>query len=359
MKKILFTAHSLGLGGIETSLVSLLKNIDYSKYNITLLLEEAKGDFFSEIPDTVKILEYKTNNSRNIIYRKICNRLKLIKWKIKLKHKYDFSACYATYYKVGASLALAASKNNAIWIHNNYYTLYEKNKEKMIAYLNSIMINKFKKIIFVSKESLNDTCSNYPLLQDRAILCNNFIDYNKILKLSKEKIDLHFTEKVFVNVGRHDEKQKKIHRIIGSTLKLKNQGYKFKVLLIGSGSDTDDYKKCVKEYGLDDYIIFMGFQKNPYPYIKMSDAVLLSSDYEGYPVVFIETMILNKPLISTKVSDYDDLDGVYGIFNETSYQGVYDGMKKFLDDGFIIKEKFDYKKFNFDIMDILENKIFK
>jgi len=358
MKKILFVAHSLGLGGIETALISLLKNIDYKKYDVTLILEEKKGEFLNDVPASVKILEYNTSKSNNIIKRKICNRLKLIFWKLKLKNRYDFSASYATYYEVGSKLALAASKNSAIWIHNNYYTLYNKNKDDMKKYLDTLMITKFKKMVFVSKESLTDICLNYPELKNKAIFCNNFIDYNKILELSKEKIDLHYDVPVLVNVGRHDEKQKKIHRIIGSALKLKNKGYKFKILLIGSGKDTEEYKKCVKEYNLEEYIIFLGFKKNPYPYIKSSDAVLLSSDYEGYPVVFIETLILNKPIISTKVSDYHELDGKYGIFEEISYDGVYKAMKKFLDEGFEIEKTFDYKKFNEDILKVLENEIF-
>ena len=37
-KNILITAYSLDLGGIETSLINLLKNIDYKNYDVTLIL---------------------------------------------------------------------------------------------------------------------------------------------------------------------------------------------------------------------------------------------------------------------------------------------------------------------------------
>ena len=46
-KKILFTAYSLDIGGIESALVNMLKILDYSKYDVTLLLEKKEGIFIS------------------------------------------------------------------------------------------------------------------------------------------------------------------------------------------------------------------------------------------------------------------------------------------------------------------------
>ena len=83
--------------------------------------------------------------------------------------------------------------------------------------------------------------------------------------------------------------------------------------------------------------------------MKEADALLLSSDYEGYPVVFIESMILDLPIVSTKISDYKNLEGKFGIFKENSGDGVYEAMNEFLSKGFSNKEKFNYLEFNDDI----------
>ena len=61
--------------------------------------------------------------------------------------------------------------------------------------------------------------------------------------------------------------------------------------------------KYVEENKLTDRIIFLGNKKNPYPYFKMADYVILTSLNEGYPVVFQEAMILDKKIITTDVSD--------------------------------------------------------
>lgn len=347
-KKLLFTAYSLGLGGIEKALVNLLNRLDYKKYDVTLILEKKEGIFLEQIPKEVKVLEYKISDNKIVILRKIYNRLKLLKWQSQLKNKYDFSCSFCTYSIPGAYLALAASSNNALWMHGNYYILY---KEKMVNFLDGIMAKKFKKIVFVSQENKRDVCAHYEGIEDKAMVCNNYIDGENILTKAQEKVDYVKQDGVplFVNVGRHDEQQKKLSRIIEASARLKKEKYKFKILFIGDGPDTERYKEQVKEANLSDNILFLGRKSNPYPYYKMSDAVLLASDYEGFPVVFLEAMIMNKVILSTKVSDWEDLDSQNGLFCDFSTEAVYEMMKGYLDKGFVIKKKFDYIEYNKDI----------
>lgn len=355
-KKILFTAYSLGLGGIEKALVNLLNNPIMKNYDVTLILEKKEGIFLEMIPDNVRILEYKISNSSNVLYRKLYNRMKLLKWKLSLYHKFDFSCSFSTYSIPGAHLALSASKNNTLWMHANYYITYGKNQEKMADFLNSVKAYKFNRVVFVSSENMRDVTKHYPKICHRSIVCNNLIDYKNILNLSKEKVD--FKRKkitTFVNVGRHEEYQKRLSRIIKATHKLKEEGYKFQILFIGDGPDTEKYQKMVCDLDVEKYIIFLGRKQNPYPYFNLADAVLLSSEYEGYPVVFLESMVLNKPIISTKVSDYESLENKNGIFVDCNTESVYQGMKKFLDEQFKIVDKFQPEIFNQQI----EEKIIK
>lgn len=58
MKKILISAKSLKIGGIEKSLVNLINYLLENSYKITLVLEEKDGDLLKEIDDKVKIITY-------------------------------------------------------------------------------------------------------------------------------------------------------------------------------------------------------------------------------------------------------------------------------------------------------------
>ena len=94
----------------------------------------------------------------------------------------------------------------------------------------------------------------------------------------------------------------------------------------------------------------MGRKQNPYPYYKIADCIILTSDYEGYPVVFMESKILNKPIITTKVSDYQEIDKNYGIVVNKDIDEITKAMEQIINNGFNIKEKFDYEKYNNTIL---------
>ena len=351
MKKILFTAYDLNVGGIEKALVTLLNKLN--DYDITLVLEHKEGIFLNLIPKNIKVIEYKVSTSKFTIFRKIYNRLKLILFTRKIKNKYAFSCSFATYSIPGAHIALAASSNNCLYLHANYYVLYNNDAKKMSEFLDSVMIKRFKKLVYVSKENMLSITSHYNNISEKGIVCNNLIDDDMINKLSYKEINEKFDGITFVNIGRHDEKQKQLINLFNATKKLTLESYKFRLYLIGDGPDTKMYKDFVSKNNLDNNIIFLGRKENPYPYFKKASATVLSSKYEGYPVVFLEAMTLNCPIISTKVSDWKELDREYGIFDDN----IYNAMKEFLDHGFIIKKKFDAKRYNDDILNKIKELI--
>ena len=110
MKKLLFSAYSLEIGGIEKALVTLLNKLQEKGYEITLVLEKKEGIFLEEVNPQISIITYTPNNNKNIIKRKIINLIKQLKFIIKYKNKFDFSASFATYSNSGAFVARTASK---------------------------------------------------------------------------------------------------------------------------------------------------------------------------------------------------------------------------------------------------------
>lgn len=356
MKKLLFAAVDMQVGGIETALLTLLNYlVNTNKYNITLVLEEKQGIFLEQLDSRIKIVQYKPSNFNNIIVRKSVNFIKRLNFILKFKNKFDFSASFATYSKMASFVARKASHNSALWGHANYLALYKGDQEKVKDFFDNLHYDEFKHIVFVANEAKETFLKIYPDMKCKTMVCNNLIDYEKIIKLSNEKIEEEKDTYTFVNVGRHEERQKKLTRIIEASKKLKDENIKFKILLIGDGEDTLIYKDKVKELGLQEQIKFLGVKNNPYPYIKMADSVILSSDYEGYPVVFIEALILNKPLITTDVSDAQkDINGKHGIVVKKDTNDIYLAMKKFIENGYTIKEEFSPEKYNLNIINIIE-----
>ena len=248
MKKVLISAYSLNFGGIETALITLLKNIS-DKYDITLVLEKKEGMFLEEVPKNVNIITYKPSNNKIVLFRKMANFIKQQIFKLKYKNKFDFSASYATYSFPCSFVARTASKNSCLWVHNDFLNFYNNDKEKYKKFFEDLKVQDFNKIIFVSENDKDVFTKIFSQYENKCIKCNNLIDYKKILIKADEKIEDFEKEdniKTLINIGRHDEKQKKLSRIINACKRLNNEGYEFQFLFVGDGQDRLKYKEMAK-----------------------------------------------------------------------------------------------------------------
>lgn len=300
-KNLLFAAYNLDLGGIETALINLLDNINYSKYNVTVILEQKSGILLNKINNNVTIEELKVSNLSNKYIRKIINLIRKINFTILNYNSYDFSCCYATYSLSCNKIARIASKNNSIYIHSDYKQLY-KNSEDFKNFFDKRNISQFRKIIFVSNESKESFLTIYDKLKNKTEVINNFVDIQKIKTLSQEKINTkkNPNKKLFVFIGRLDDTSKKVKRAISIAKEIEE----IELWIIGDGPDKKMYEDYTKKCKVEDRVTFLGRKINPYPYMLQADFIILTSDYEGFPVVYLEAIILNKNIITTiAVSD--------------------------------------------------------
>lgn len=346
-KKILIAAYSLDFGGIETSLVNLLKNLDYEKYEVMLVLEKKEGVFLGDIPNNIGIREYRVSESKNVFVRKFINFFKQLRWKFLNNNRYDSSICYATYSKPCSFLARTSSKNPILFVHSNYYQIYGKDENLTRKFFDGVKINEFRSIVFVSNESRNDLIRIYDIA-DKSFVINNLIDYKRIEKLSKVKIDLpSFSGKVFLFVGRLEESSKKVSRILEVARLCKKQSLGIQFWIVGDGPDRSEYLKFQKKYKLDN-VIFFGAQKNPYPYIKRCNYLILTSSYEGFPVVYNEAIALGKYILTTvNVSDdYVCIPDRFGIVADNDISDIFDKLLYLYYNDIQLKEIIDFEKLN-------------
>ena len=372
MKKILFSAVSLDVGGIETALVTLLNHLanekenEEYKYEITLFLEKKEGIFLNEIDERIQIKEYVPSKLKLALIRKLINFIKQTMLRIKYKEKFDFSCAYATYSKPASFVARNGSKNSCLCIHLDYLEFFNNNKNEVIKFFEGIKLKEFQHIVCVSEKCKESFLKVFPYEESKTIHINNLINYKKIIKMSNEKIDNKFENKnivTFINIGRQEEGQKRLSRLIKACDLLQKDDAtkgKFRLVLIGDGIDSEKYKEMIKTYGLEKNIEMLGKKKNPYPYLKMSDCLVLCSSYEGYPVVYVESMVLNKPIITTYVSGTKEVqDENYDVMVvQHNEQDLFVAMKNFIKGNEEKKStEFDPEKYNKDIMKKLEKMI--
>jgi len=345
-KELKINMSKLSIGGMEKALVDLINNSDLiNNYNITLLLVyNSKVNYLDLLPKNIKLdLIYK--GDWNVVGKiKAILGLLLRLFKALFK-KYDASICYSHHHQVLALLTRLESKNSIVFIHTDLEN--SRTKEELAKLCRKMQFAKFKKVVCVSERAKTSFKSIYPNYQGQVVVANNYIDGARIIKSSKDKIALKKSDLItFLNVARHEEAHKKISRIIKAGKRLNDEGYKFRVLLVGDGKDSEYYQKLINDLNLNN-IKMLGSKSNPFPYYKISDAFVFSSCSEGYGVVLNEARVLNIPIITTDVADAKIItnDG-YGILCDNSDDGIYEGMKAFLKDGYKIKRSFDYLEFN-------------
>ena len=300
-KRLLFTAHSLNVGGIETALINLVNRINLEKYQVDILLEKKEGIFLDKVKEEITVREFKVYNNKNVIIRKILNLSKRLIYTATDYHTYDFSCCYATYSLSGSKLSKIASINNSIYIHSNYEQIYAKEKE-FREFFDNRDIRNFKHIIFVSNQAKDSFLKYYKDEKEKCLVLNNFINTKEIEEKKKVKIEEKKPKDktLLMFIGRLDDTSKKLGRAIHLIKDIK----KTELWIIGDGKDKDKYQEMVKKEKLENRIKFLGAKKNPYPYMDIADYIILTSDYEGFPVTYLEAITLQKPLITTiDVSD--------------------------------------------------------
>ena len=326
-KRILIASYSLEVGGIEKALINFIKNIKTSNNEITLYLEEKKGGFLSSIPKEVIIKEQKVFNLKNKIISKTLNLLNKIKYLIFNHNEYDFSCCYATYSLSSNFLARYASKNNSIYIHSDYTELYKNDVNKINEFFNPRHLNKFKHIIFVSNEAKEHLVKYYPFIVDKSLVINNFIDEEDILNKAKEPI-----------------KERLVNSIELALKKEKN----ILLWIIGAGPDEAKIQKLINNKKLNSNIKMLGVKLNPYPYMNIADYIILTSDYEGFPVIYGEALTLQKRIISTiDVSDESiSIPNNYGYICNKNEEDIANTIIKLINNDSLKYKKANISKIN-------------
>lgn len=379
-KNILFVVDNLKMGGVTKVLGNLLNRLDYSLYDVDLLVLHYYEDMKFMYPSSIKIIN--AGNDLNLIDENIGKLLKekniikiikkalfafsiktgIIKKKILtnrknvLNRKYDIEIAFGDGFPY-LYTAYGDAKKKIAWMHSDvlvkdYSARYYNRMKKAIQNMDAcVAVSKKVGESYIKKYSAN----NVNVIQ-------NVIDDDEIIKKSNLLIqDIEFDKKQlnFISVGRLDY-SKNYEMMLRNAIKLKNEGFKFKVYIIGDGEEKEKLEKIIIENNMEDVFILCGRRDNPYSYVKNADMFLLSSRYEGLPTVIIEALILHVPCLSTDVAGVKQiLNGKGGIISKNDEEDFYIKWKNILlDPNVITKLKDQLIDYRYD-NDVIIKKINK
>lgn len=288
-----------------------------------------------------------------------------LKFNKMIKNKYDcVIAC-----NHNAPSYFASYMNNTpkvVWIRGDMSELnYNKLSPTTVEYsgvkqeynMQKNVFKTFDNIVVISdvvKKSLKD---NFGITKN-IIEIPNSVDTNKIKKLSCEKIILPKGH-LFTTLGRLDNNKNQILLLKAAKIAKKYRD-DFKIYLLGDGEDRKKLEEYIKQNDLEENVKILGFKDNPYPYIKNSIATVLTSLSEGFSLALAESVILDTPIISTKVGIAKELIEKYncGTIIDNDEKELANVLLKYMEENDKCKEK---KHFNigneFDIKTELERTV--
>lgn len=299
MRSIAIFTDNLRVGGIQKSIVNILNNIDYKKYQVDLYLFDE--NHFYEINKNVNVITLEKPKS---IYKFIPFKIvkKLLKVNI-LDKKYDVSIDFDSYQMHTAIGALNCNSNKkVIWIHNDIVIkLKEEIKYKILHLFFKNKYKEFDTYCAVSKGALDSFKELYNYENKDYKVIPNYIDTTEIKNKLKEETNINVDNNKIniVTVGRLCH-QKGIDIMLDNISLLKQYRNDFHLYIIGDGPDKEKLLEQAKNLNLEDYITFLGNQSNPFKYMKKMDLFYLQSRYEGQGMVILEALSVGLDILIPK-----------------------------------------------------------
>ena len=348
-KRILFINGHLNAGGVERSLVDVLKHMDYKKYAVDLLLLEDTGDYASELPPEVNVLFRDIHHTYGGVASSIwqciaahdwmCLRLRFLFLLNKIfgahalksaatvllgKHHY---ACVVGF-RSGICSDLAAYSVQAdrkiTWWHHGEFNV------NRVAY--GDMCSKMDAVAVVSQSCKDMLQGQLPELADKLVCIPNMLDAEVI---GRKAADSPYTSDALhiVSVGRLAP-EKHFENIIPAAKALRETGTDFTWHIVGDGSEHARLESLIAENDLKDHVMLEGSKANPYSYMKYADMFVHPSYVESQGLTVLEAMALDIPCVVTKSLGPCEFieDGVNGLLTEQSPESLTEKVLAILND---------------------------
>lgn len=367
-KKIAICANANVVGGVEEALVQLLRNIDYSRYEVTLYGEYI--DLYKQrFPTEVIVRDCCISDRQGITfllrrqkygaalrsfwYRIVCFILHRLK-------KYDMQAYYSMrsytcipsledkeYDLVVAYTYLVASvvgntvyrlrgKKKVLWIHGA-----SGHSKQACQKLDDNIYSKFDTVFCCSDAVREYFSRSYPKSGNVSRTFYNLVDTRRILELSEETLPITMKEISILTVGRLSV-EKGQQMVPKTTRILLDAGYDIYWYLVGDGPLRTEVEQELEKHCVQDHVILLGAKANPYPYIKNCNIYVQPSFSEGYCTTTREAKIHCKPVVTTDAPGMREQfsSGENGlIVDAMTPESLANGLKLLLDTP-NLKEKF-------------------
>lgn len=399
-EKILLYPGGMKHNGITTSVINLLANINYDKYDVTVFTNNTNNveqlNNLQSLNDNVRIVlrrgpmiatfkelyqnEFVRQRGIYKSFEKSLYPKALFERefrKIFGDSQFDYAIDYSGYAMFWSNLILASgAKKKYILLHSDIKSDMERTvKGKRPHYQNLkgviSLYPYFDKLVSVSEATKKLNQSNFGglKLKNRHIASRNTINIKKINQLVDDDSDLfekngtpvlptltergleaiEFSQDDFkiVSVGRLSP-EKGFDLLIKAVAELAPKYPQLKLYILGDGPLKGTLKSLVEQLGIQNHVYFLGQRRNPFFIVKRADVFALTSHYEGQSMVILEALTVGTNVLASDIiaNRYVLEDEKYGMLVEKNEVDIAKGLEQFINGTNKDYAKFDAVAYN-------------
>ena len=299
-KKLLFVIPSLTGGGAERVVIHLINYLDKDKHDIVLVIFKDIRDCEKNLHSPVEIICL--NKKSRWDFFKLILRLR----KIMLDYKPNAVISLMFYTNIISVIArlFLRTKFRLIISEHNYPRKYLP--KAPLGWLKKWLMNltypRADLILTVSKSIERVIKEDFNIQPEKIKTIYNPIPLEDIKGKSQEGVEHPFFKngnaKVIIGIGRLLE-QKRFDSLLRAFSIVRGKKEKVYLIILGEGKLREELEVLSSQLKVSKWIDFVGFKDNPYAWISKADIFVLSSDYEGLPMVLLEAMACGVPVVST------------------------------------------------------------
>lgn len=332
-KKILISYCGMISGGSTSALIPIMDYLASKGHQVDLALYRHDFPYMGYIPTEINVLpQIKINKSAiskalayifkgyllkkllyEVQYGRKAGEYSNLRFQVNelsqvMDKEYDVCIGFMEGWSDVYALSKVKAKKTVTWIHLDY-----KKADTLILDLEKEYLSKSDCVVCVSKDCQDSFSELFPELAYKTTFIENIVskDYLKA-RVSKRgnDTDIGVMEKdgtfKILSVCRLSMGHKGLDRMVWAAKELKDSGKAFHWYIIGDGPDKGAFVNMIRDNGLEDNFILLGFKENPYPYFVCADLMCMPSRYEGKPIVVTEALLLGLPVAVTEYASAKD-----------------------------------------------------
>lgn len=316
-QRILFHQTHFLRGGIETSLISLLRALDRQQFEIGLTVTystEALDTLYrAQIPSDIDVrvlapeawlshFRRKKTEGRLGVLGKIYEEglLPLLRRSIVGRRFRKIAAGYDVVIDYDMSLSRITGRLPVPMLGYSHFSVAHlpSQNQRKLRKLRKQAREHYDRVVLLNDTMLGDIRALIPEEAAKFVRLHNTIDLDRIREQGWAG-PAPFAEPYMVSVGRLQEAQKDFTTLLQAFALLVNDGVTEKLVIVGDGASRAQLQALAVSLGVADRVIFVGFQANPFVWMKHARLMVFSSKMEGLPNVLLEAMALGQLVIST------------------------------------------------------------